>query len=66
MTLNEYLKKYGIKPANFAHRHGFNKMTVWRWTKGYRIPTKACMEKIFCKTNGEVTPNDFYDLGDKT
>lgn len=36
--------------------------TVARYETGLRMPEQPMMEKIFSITNGEVTPNDFYDL----
>jgi hypothetical protein len=44
MTLKEYLDNHKIM----------------RYIRGTRIPNKEIMKVIFNKTNGKVTPNDFY------
>lgn len=36
--------------------------TVARYEAGTRDPDKAIKERIFILTNGEVEPNDFYDV----
>lgn len=65
MKLSAYLQDHEISPAEFAAKIGAeSRMTVTRYAKGDRIPTREMMEKIFEVTGGAVRPDDFYDLPD--
>lgn len=36
--------------------------TLAKWILGVRIPRKSEMEMLYMITDGEVQPNDFYNL----
>ena len=61
MKLNEYLASSGLTLAEFAQKIGvFGPQTVWRYTKGGRIPKPEIIARIAAATNGAVTANDFH------
>lgn len=61
MNLSEYLNKTGTSAENFASLIGAgSKATVYRYLAGTRRPSEGMMQKIKEATNGQVTPNDFY------
>ena len=65
MTLKEYLDNHKISSlidaARFFNLSGKNPSTnIMRYIRGTRIPNKEIMKVIFKKTNGKVTPYDFY------
>jgi len=65
MTLKEYLDENKIssltEAAKYFNLSGKNPSTnIMRYIRGTRIPNKEIMKVIFKKTNGKVTPNDFY------
>ena len=62
MTLLEWLKKENKKVADMAGDMNLSHPVVLRWSNGERIPTKENMQKIIVYTNGEVQPNDFYEV----
>lgn len=62
MKLQNYLALNAVKQKDFAARIGENQTCVNRYCLGQRIPRPDVMRKIFCETNGAVTPNDFFDL----
>lgn len=61
-TLKKYLKNNNITQKDFAELLGVDKMTLWRYVQGTRIPKPKIMQKIFELTKGEVTANDFYGV----
>ena len=61
MKPDEYLEKNKLLQKEFADMLGKSKVYVHRLIKG-AIPTKEDMELIVRVTNGEIQPNDFYDL----
>lgn len=48
--------------ADVARDLGLTHCVVRTWAEGIRIPTKENMAKIIAYTNGEVQPNDFYEV----
>lgn len=60
--LKKYLKNNNITQKKFAELIGVDKMTLWRYVQGSRIPKPKIMQKIFELTNGQVTANDFYGV----
>lgn len=65
MTLTEWLKKEHKRVADMARDMKLSHPVVLRWSNGSRIPTKENMQKIIAYTNGEVQPNDFYEVSDE-
>ena len=65
MRLQEFLDSKKKKIADMARDLGVAHCVVRVWVTGERIPTPDNMQKIFAYTNGEVTPNDFYDINEK-
>lgn len=43
---------------DFGVKHG----VVRRWALGLAVPRADAMQKIIAYTNGEVQPNDFYEV----
>lgn len=64
MKLQEYLDKENKKTSDVARDFNLPHTIVLRWVKGVRIPRPENMQKIFAYTNGEVAPNDFYNIND--
>lgn len=64
MKLQEYLDKENKKVADLARDLELPHPVVLRWAKGERVPRQDNMQKIFAYTNGEVSPNDFYNIND--
>jgi len=62
MRLEDWLKKEERSKAWFARRIGVPQSTIARIIADNRAPTHQVMEKIIEGTNGEVLPNDFFDL----
>lgn len=63
MTLQDYLSREGLTFTAFALKIGTkHPRTVERYAKGQQIPDRTMMRRIVEETNGEVMPNDFYDI----
>lgn len=62
MKLQEYLETNNKTVADLARACEVKHTVALRWANGARIPSRENMQKIFAYTNGEVTPNDFYDI----
>jgi transcriptional regulator with XRE-family HTH domain len=65
MKLLEYRKKENKTQKEMAELLGISLDVYNSWEYGKRIPTRNNMKNIVEKTNGEVTANDFYDVGEK-
>lgn len=50
------------KGTVFARRIGVSRVTLFRFKTGRRIPDRPTMEKINAETNGDVAPNDFFNI----
>lgn len=68
MQLREYLEKENLTQMKFidlcemATGKYIPQGTLAKWILGVRIPRKNEMEMIYMITDGEVQPNDFYNL----
>jgi len=62
MKLQDYLFKKETSIKEFAVELGVSDMAVRYWLNGKRIPTQDVMRNIVEKTNGEVQPNDFFNI----
>tara|TARA_B100001059_G_scaffold185013_1_gene186700 strand:- start:715 stop:912 length:198 start_codon:yes stop_codon:yes gene_type:complete len=65
MKLKEYIKSNGFTLESFSDLCGISYTTFIKWAYAKRIPSRSYMRIIYRKTNGKVSPNDFYDLEDK-
>lgn len=66
MTLEEWLITNGVSLSEFARKSGITqRQDVWKYVRGRAIPSATNMALIFKATNGAVTPNDFYGLGNE-
>jgi len=71
MRLTEYLKANKITQQNFLQcaidvGGEFSIHAVSKWCQGQRIPRQDEMYIIYRLTDGQVTPNDFYNLPEKS
>ena len=68
MQLKEYLKNEQLTQMQFidicemATGKTIPQGTLAKWILGVRIPRKPEMEMIHSVTDGQVEPNDFYNL----
>jgi len=63
MTLAEFVKATSIPLDELAAKIGDCSVSGLRkWINRERIPQKDQMERIVAATDGQVLPNDFYDL----
>lgn len=62
MKLADYLTDAGLKDEDFATKLGCDRTTVLRLRTAQQRPSHALMEKIIAATDGEVQPNDFFEL----
>ncbi len=65
MKLSAYLTNNGIADADFAAAIGVERQAVHRYKSGLRFPNKSVLTKIFEKTGGQVTANDFCEFADQ-
>ena len=64
MKLREYLKKNKIRQAEFAAIIGVSHRGLKYYISGSYMPSREIMIEIARATDFEVTPNDFYNIGD--
>lgn len=62
MKLNCFLARNAVTQKDFAESIGEKVARVNWYCLEKRIPRPSVMRKIFDATQGQVTPNDFYDL----
>ena len=62
MKLSDFFKINKTKVNDFAMQVGVVRSAVYSYAKGEKVPSRETMQKIYKLTNGQVTPNDFYDL----
>lgn len=65
MKLREYIKNNNFTIESFSDLCNVSYTTFIKWVYAKRIPSKNYMKIIYKKTNGEVTPNDFYNIDEK-
>jgi transcriptional regulator with XRE-family HTH domain len=65
MTLQNWLHKQKLTVAQFAQSIGVQKVTVYRWLYGHRIPSPAMMRLVMEATDGAVTANDLLEVEHK-
>lgn len=67
MKLKNYIEKEGLSLGRFAEkiivdRKQITERAVYNYAYEVRIPRPEIMREIVKVTNGEVMPNDFYEL----
>ncbi len=60
--LAAWQRSNGFTDADAGAHFGTTRMTWIRWKAGDMIPGPAFMIELYRETEGEVQPNDFYDL----
>lgn len=60
MKLVDYLERADITPQEFAAQIGVSAEAVRLYIRGERRPRSQILQAIQSKTDGAVTPNDFY------
>ena len=65
MKLPTYLKRKGLRIAEFAQEISVHEKTVSRYLSGKRIPSSEVLKRIVVATEGEVTANDFFSTDDE-
>lgn len=64
MKLADWLKQHDVTQAQFADDIGVSKGAVSGYCNGAGWPEKKTAEKIFARTDGAVTPNDFLEAAE--
>ena len=62
MKLYEWRKKENKTQQEVADALGVFQSVIQKWESGETIPRPESMQKIVEYTNGEVQPNDFYNV----
>lgn len=62
MRLSSHLSAKMLRVSDFAVALGIQWSHAQRYLLGERIPRRETMARIYWWTEGNVTPNDFYDL----
>jgi hypothetical protein len=62
MTLQKWTEVHQLNSRNVANLLGVDRSLAYKWLMGETIPSPENMRAIYRKTDGEVEPNDFYDL----
>ncbi|RVU17470.1 hypothetical protein [Methylobacterium oryzihabitans] len=71
MKLDHWMKRNAVTPqglasamrAHLPNGEGCSAKAVEKWRYGQRTPRKGKMRALMLATAGEVTANDFADLG---
>lgn len=62
MKLSAYLQQPGRTASALALATGFAVSSITRAARGDTLPSRELMAKICEATEGQVTPNDFFDI----
>ena len=62
MKLYEWRKKENKTQQEVADALGVFQSVIQKWESGETIPRPESMQMIVEYTNGEVQPNDFYNV----
>jgi len=63
MQLKSYLKDRRLSAAEFGRQIGVaNGGVVAKYLNGDRVPRPSIMREIVRVTNGQVRPDDFFDI----
>lgn len=66
MKLKVYLELPGNSATKLAEATGASISAITRAANGITIPNRELMTRIAEETGGQVTPNDFFDIGAKS
>lgn len=66
MKLGPWRRENKLTIGRLAEKLARSDMTVSRYCNERRIPEPETMRRIYVVTQGEVQPNDFYDLPELT
>ena len=61
MKLDHWLRLNGISTTKFGEMIDVSQPSVHRYARGGRVPIPKIMRRIMRATNGQVTPNDWYE-----
>lgn len=64
MDFKSYLEKNNISKKQAAEELGFNEMDIHRYSNKLVIPRPEKLIKIVKWSNGEIQPNDFYEVAE--
>ncbi len=62
--LTAWRNSVGISVFEAAKKAGVTRQSWYRWERGASLPDAQAMRKIFEMTDGKVTANHFYKLGE--
>ena len=62
MKLSEYLYRNNLSLGELAKRCGTSASTILRMKEATVSPSKRVAEALWQATDGQVTPNDLFDL----
>lgn len=62
MKLSEYLERNNLSLAQLAEQCGTSASTMLRMREAEVAPSKRVAEAVWKATDGQVTPNDLFDL----
>lgn len=66
MDLRTYLKLNSLSERAFSQQIGVASTTINRLVRGKTKPSFALIQRIFEATQGDVTPNDLFDVKNQT
>lgn len=64
--LKDWLNENNKTVADMAKDLGLRHCVVRTWVEGVHIPNGRSMSKVVEYTNGEVQPNDFYEVANES
>jgi transcriptional regulator with XRE-family HTH domain len=64
MKLADWMARQGLEDAALADAIGVMRTTINRLRRGKSQPSRDVARAIFSLSDGLVTPNDFYGLGE--
>ena len=62
MDIQSYRKHHGLSVGKLAERLDLNKRTVISYLYRERRPSWQTQRRIFARTNGEITPDDWFQM----
>ncbi len=65
MKFKDWLEKENKSQDEVAKELDLSQVSICYYVNGQKIPRAETMQKIVAYTKGEVTANDFYDVGVK-
>ncbi len=62
MTLEQYMTLNRLSLSKMAEEIGVSQSALTLYVQGKRMPRPWVMRNIYRATQGQVTPNDFFDF----